>query len=239
MNTFNIIKYPDLPKWPQMVIRGEPVTLDQAAEILVRTSSFYFHSNDPQFEDELYSILDNAMGFNFDINDYQGTTFTKERELIFDRLERLKEDNRLNQILDLYYLENERFVNSWVGGPKGWVNWDGEVGCCNYNIGKWPSALQVEQEWSYIAKAFPYLDLRCQLMSGETCEDNVPLIEYVIKEGEVKAAIPKEKIVSNVPYVDSADSLLGNTNNPNRERGCTLKQFQEAIDLVLNKQKEK
>lgn len=35
-------------------------------------------------------------------------------------------------------------------------------------------------------EAFPYLDLRCQLLSGESCEEEAkPVVEFIVKDGTV------------------------------------------------------
>ena len=34
-----------LPKWPHMVVAGKAVTKEQAAEIIIRTTSLWFSSN--------------------------------------------------------------------------------------------------------------------------------------------------------------------------------------------------
>lgn len=35
-----------LPKWPQMIVTGKPVTIDQAKEIIFRTDSFLTSSDE-------------------------------------------------------------------------------------------------------------------------------------------------------------------------------------------------
>ena len=49
--------------------------------------------------------------------------------------------------IELEYLSNHRIVSSWIGGPHGWCNWEGNIGCNNYNIGKHPSCKEVYNEW--------------------------------------------------------------------------------------------
>jgi len=46
-----------LPKWPAFVVVGKPVTKEQAMEILIRTDSLCFSSNDREFDRELNEAL--------------------------------------------------------------------------------------------------------------------------------------------------------------------------------------
>lgn len=53
-----------LPKWPALVVKGTPVTREQAMEIIIKTDGLYFCSNDREFEKDLYSLiyeLDNVL----------------------------------------------------------------------------------------------------------------------------------------------------------------------------------
>ena len=46
-----------LPKWPAIVVKGKPVTEDQAKEIIIRTDSFYFGCNDRAWESKINSMV--------------------------------------------------------------------------------------------------------------------------------------------------------------------------------------
>jgi hypothetical protein len=218
----------DLTKWPHMIVAGKPITKEQTYEIMIRTTSLYFCSNSKNTEDELYEILDKTLKFEYEINKKEDE-YQKRWSKCSKRQELLKQYNQL----DLYYLQNHRILSCWVGGPHGWLSWANEIGSCNYNIGKWPDSTEVYNEWKTIAETFPYLDLQCQLMSGETSEeDTTPVIEYIVKEGKVEVKIPTEKLVSNVPYVDPTDIMIQNMYSATREVGCTFKQFEDALQYL-------
>lgn len=51
---------------------------------------------------------------------------------------------------------------------------------------------EVYDEWKMVAKAFPFLELQCRLMNGETCEEEtVPVIDFFVNNGKVRMSKPK------------------------------------------------
>jgi len=169
-------------KWPQLLVSDSKVSKDLAAEIIIRTSGLYASCNDHLFEHEVRS----AFGLNVILYDYN------PKETNRDRIKKINEiykqealvKQELN-ILDLEYLHNSQIVSSYIGGPHGWINWDGDIGCYEFIIGKWPSHEKVLQEWKLIANTWPELDFRSQLIPDEG-ECDSPVVEYIIKNGTVK-----------------------------------------------------
>ena len=164
-----------LPKWPGMIVEGDPVTPELAAEIIIRTDSqlpdFNYAGNDPELCHQLNDI--------FSVPYVAVDT---------DKLWKLRD--KLHMV-SVGYLCNSRIISSWIGGPHGWVNWDGVVGSRNYNIGKWPNVDRVLKEWQDIAAAFPSLKLTCWLHNKETCEpDNTAIVQFDIASGTATAHIP-------------------------------------------------
>lgn len=220
-----------LPKWPALIVKGEKVTIDQAKEILIRTGGSHFSSNDHVFDRNLILAFYGIECDMYDLRDYIKNKYNGTIDPYEFMLKTAKEWGVLT---DLHYLENRRVVSCWIGGPHGWCNWDGHIGSTNYNIGKWPSIEDVYNEWVIIAKAFPYLDLKCQLLSGETCQENIePVVEYTIKNGEVDISKPKEFLA--YPTDDTAEEIGKFFSNPYRERGCTIDQFKDALAHTATK----
>jgi hypothetical protein len=200
--------YPDLPKWPALVVVGEPVTPEQAQEIIIRTDSLYFSSNDRRFEEDLYKTL--------------GVTFKDYSPDWHELDDRRKE----YQVLDIDYLQNHRIVSSWIGGPHGWCFWNGRIGTHNYNIGKWPSVEEVEKEWKMIARAFPYLQLQAQLFDGEVGEEQTsPIVTFTIERGKVKVDTQYRHRI-DLPTDDFSPLLIF---APGAERGCRIDEFKTAL----------
>ena len=208
----------ELPKWPAMTVLGDRVTPDQAAEIIIRTTEWLYGCNDRQWE----KIVWDAIGAEVEVtNGYARATL--------DSLKAAKEKFRG---LQLNYLYNSRVMSSWVGGPHGWCNWNGDIHSTNYNIGKWPRASEVRSEWAAIAETFPFLRLKCQLWSGETGdENNRPLVEYVVANGKVRMTAPKKPLLA--PYYQPTSFDLGvDFRNSKRERGCDEATLRRAIQVT-------
>lgn len=208
-----------LPKWPAILVKGKSVSTKQAAEIIIRTDSnlpdFTYSCNDNNWIEQLNDLF----GFYKII----GKEGSREH---YDRISRLKEIYRM---LDINYLTNDRIASSWIGGTNGWINWDGFVGISNKNIGKYPNTEEVCNEWCTIAEAFPFLNLRCQLMNGESCEDHsVPVIEYIVKDGFVTVCKPGKEISveSPDPIKVFAHSLANGTRS---ERGTDIEHLKKEI----------
>ena len=222
-----------LPKWPAMVVVGRPVSRQQAMEIIIRTDDLSFGSNSPRFNKELEEYLYDVK-IDRDVYDAVKTKLDISKEVkysneVYDYM--YKKRSEVGRV-KLTYLNNSRVISSWVGGAHGWCDWNGNIGCNNYNIGKWPSVEEVYNEWKLIAKAFPYLDLTCQLMNHESsCADMVddpkPLINFVVKNGRVRMKEP-DGYISMPVFPEFSYGIFRN------ERGCTIEQFKEAVDYCRN-----
>ncbi|MFD8509651.1 hypothetical protein ACFV27_00695 [Streptomyces antimycoticus] len=141
----------ELTKWPRLLVTGQPITEGQANEILIRTANLWLlHTND--------------RAWTADVGDILGTETGKFGMWTPESIRRVVEELRC---LDLKWLYTSRIASSWIGGPHGWCDWDGAIGATTYNIGKWPEVEDVTAEWQTIAAAFPYLDLRAQLITDE------------------------------------------------------------------------
>lgn len=229
-----------LPKWPALAVVGKAVTQEQAFEILIRTDYLYFSSNDREFDKQLNEAM-------FDVQ-IENAVHDSLRDAICKKLGLDPKGNVWNEVddykrpflesvkkLDLEYLHNSQIVSSWIGGPHGWCDWNGNIGCRNYNIGKYPSVEDIYTEWQQIAQAFPFLELTCQLMSHEAGpEDGVdrPVVEYRIRNGRVVMAKPVAPITSTA--FGSAD-MFARFNNPFAERGCSIELFKKALEHTRNK----
>ena len=89
---------------------------------------------------------------------------------------------------------------------------------------------EVHEEWTMIAKEFPFLELTCQLMEHEAGPDDgleKPAIEFRIKAGKVTMKEPKKAIT--ITSFGTAD-MVERFSNPHAERGCTFEMFKQALD---------
>lgn len=211
-----------LEKWPRLVVAGKKVTPDQAAEINIRTSSvYYLYSNDKAWEAEVKAIL----GVTEPEDHPRGDTYLRGW---LDNMNKVRAELG---ILELEYLYNSNIISSYIGGPHGWCSWTGWIGTSSYNIGKWPTAADVYGEWTRIAEAFPYLDLRAQLIPDEGEADG-PAIEYVVKDGQVEAFTQDLQSIPITEEPSITRQVMDLIYNPARERGCTAEQLRAAVDLT-------
>ncbi len=164
-----------LCKWPQMVVTGDPVTIEQAKEIIRRTDKFFaspeWAGNNPGFRDWVIKTIG----------------CPKEEEW----------DAQQEWLARWGYISTEYVVNRWICcafilGPHGWCNPDGKI-LFTDNIGKWPTGEAVLSDWSAIAKTFPFLNLQAVIADREAGEDGdaVPVIGIRVSGGEAVAFDPK------------------------------------------------
>lgn len=185
----------ELPKWPGLLIVGDQITPQQAGEILIRTNDWY----------DVFNYNKN----NFLLNEIK--KIYRETLPIEELISEIKLDekifcNKIDHLL-LSCLYNERIDSSWIGGLKGWCNWDGTIFCNNYNIGKWPYIGDVLNDLRLIIKNFPYLNFQLQILSHEAnIEENVhevkPLVSLEISKGQIKE-MNIDYLIS--PYLNEKD----------------------------------
>lgn len=224
-----------LPKWPAMTVLGDDVTQRQAAEIIIRTDGFI-----PDFDYASNSrTLNERLSEIFGIPNHRDI-HQKPVEERFDimvphwsALDRLRK--RL-KMLPLHYLHNYQIVSSYIGGPHGWCDWSGRVFTNTYNIGKWPSTEEVANEWSAVAKAFPFLTLDCQLYDKESCEyGRMPVVDFLVKNGRVKVcqasgqSLISQSLIFESPDIGKMAAAIATQTTMMRESGIPVHQLQEKV----------
>ena len=227
----------DLPKWPGLLVLGDKVTKEQAIEILIRTDGLNLSSNDSEFDRQLGKIV-----FGIDCkNSWSRVEEIKKLICVDDWVAALAYEDecrkKVGHIDEIYYLSNSQIVSIWVGGPKGWCDWNGNIRTCNYNIGKWPSVEEVYNEWVIIAKEFPFLNLKAQLLDAEINQDDHEefkvVVEYVIKDGKVEMQDAEwGKLLLPMEEVDYKNFMQFN-----HERGLTIEEFKIAYDYNIEQTK--
>ncbi len=203
----------NLPKWPALKLTGEPVTIDQAKEIIFRTDSF------------LVGLSEHAGGNNKKWNDWALNRL--HYDLVFRFCDKLFGENQVPGLSRLYYdvldeirtelgfvltsyISNDWLSSAYIFGPHGWCSPRGEI-CHTDNIGKWPSVEEVFGDFVKIANAFPFLKMTATLMSGEHSDDGiVPLITFVIRDGMTSMTDEHDKHHFVVTFPDRSDEAMFN-----------------------------
>jgi hypothetical protein len=171
----------ELTKWPRLVVAGKPVTPAQAEEIILRTQDWYdLGTNDREWELAVHAV---AQRYGYPPPVPWWDEERAQPDAYKARQVALAAWKAEWGVLDLAYLDTDRIASAWIGGPKGWVDWDGSIGCRTYNIGKWPSEEEVLADWQAIAAAWPFLELRAQLWPDEG--EAPPVVEFRVANGDV------------------------------------------------------
>jgi hypothetical protein len=175
-----------LPKWPQFLITGQSVSVEQAKDIILKTDSFFHPTtwggggNNKHWNEWAYKELGYDALTNLDKELVaRGVT---QKSHIFDLCDDVAK--ALEQV-DTTYLSNSWASCSYIFGPHGWCSPEGNI-CFVDNIGKWPSVEEVYKDLLAIHWAFPYVRLTGTLMDREQCEDfKRPVVTFRILESGV------------------------------------------------------
>lgn len=175
---------PWLPKWPQMVVRGTPVTVEQAKEIIRRTDhSFtsYLSGNDHDTNRAIAKKIGMPEGAFYD-----PITFRLNCDWSALEAFRIAWGAILTE-----YVTNDWVACTFVGGPHGWCHPDGTI-FYRDNVGTHPSVDDLAGDWATILSEFPFLDLTATMMSGESCEEEAePVCAITVREGRVVVGPPQ------------------------------------------------
>lgn len=199
-----------LPKWPQMLVWGQSVSQAQARDIIYRTDSFFVEFNEYSGGNNhhwnewarrvlgIQDVLDTA-------EQVAGAESWQFKCAVQDEV------RKACQFVVTDYVHNSWASCSFIFGPHGWVQPDGRIGYVD-NVGKWPDAEELFNDWQTLATAFPYLDLTVTLMSGEGGEeDSEPVISFRVVDGLVTIldapVMPSDEVLASMP-VRGTEALM-------------------------------
>lgn len=214
-------------KWPQCVVIGKKVTVEQAREILIKTDYFFTSAypggNDEKYDSELRKQLNMPPIYSWDKD-------------VSDRVELFKKNEAwqiLHDCLHLNYFINNWISSSYVGGPNGWCHVNGNIHSA-INIGKWPSWDEVEEDLQDLGKVFPFLDMCVYVMNCESgcgfnydedfkreCIGGLHLCNGIVTE------IPEEELID--PYDERCHEDNGNCFSGISEN--SKKELAEVVDV--------
>lgn len=238
----------NLPKWAGILILGEPVTPEQAKQIIhATTPSLYddmrYAGNSFEFQKaydrKSFSILmDMGYSQHMEGSAELSDTQAKIRKFVCGL------DDQLSPVLPLEFLKGNLGNSCYFGGPTGWCNPSGEISLLGINIGKYPSVREIFTEWSLIAKKFDFLDLTCVILDNEWCDETASgRVGFRVKSGEVSMFIPCEgevdtlasgiadKSIQSKPMYDYSEleEYLGVKITYKHELGLPVEFYLEAI----------
>lgn len=185
-----------LPKWPQMLVTGDKLDPAQAVEIIRRTDTFFGHGcyggNDRGFAKRTAARL----GYPKEDDEPPKGETAEERRAWWQECSRRREEWEAKWgLIHTEYVHNSWVASAYIGGPYGWCSPEGRINYAD-NVGKWPDASNVFEDWKKIAEAFPFVVAEVTLMNAEHCEDHTsPVISFRIRDGVVSVVDPKEEDV--------------------------------------------
>ena len=221
-----------LPKWPQMIVTGASVTIDQAKEIIFATDDF--------FTDECEYSGGNAREFNKRYREEAGLEafrifFGPRWADLYQAKERLRAHLKC---ISTEYVSNNWASSSFIFGPHGWCSPSGRIFYSD-NIGKYPSVGEVLAEWEKIADRFTFLDLNITLMDGEGCEEDTnPVVNIKVKGGYATLQEPDLDIHDECIQERDTTAALKHIFNADayssHEIGLPMDWYNEAAHIVKN-----
>lgn len=172
-----------LPKWPMHLVYGQPVSPEQAIEVIRRTDRFFqngWGGNNRQWN----RAVKNLLGIPDTDRNYEEPERTHEQRMSV--YEQFQEWTEKWGVIHTEYIANWWISSAYIGGPHGWMHPSGLI-WFNHNVGKWPSASNIYDEWKTLAEAFPFIKLDASLWSGEYVEDEITcVVGYKIRDGKVE-----------------------------------------------------
>lgn len=208
----------ELTRWPRILVVGDPVTEEQANEIILRTTSWIMPCNDKAWL-RMISLLT-----QIPLSEHHG---------MFD-IDAMTKFERRHRVLRLEYLVNWRVASSWIWGPWGWCDWDGTIRLTEHSVGsKNPSVAALTEEWIEIAEAFPYLRLRSQaLPCDEDSEEGgylAPAVEWRVSEGRVETIAEPSELICQPTEPNRALTVVQMMTDPAFQRGVTPQRLSAAL----------
>lgn len=183
-----------LPKWPQLLLSGNPISRECALEIIRRTDMFFgcpeYSGNNKAFCMKAIELL------KYPLLDREA--MPEERRGHYEKTEAWR---KAWGIVDTSYMTNSWISSSFVGGPHGWCSPQGRLHFV-HNVGKWPDIKDVLADLRVLADAFPILHMDAVLMNEEACEDGpkCPVVGFLVRGTEVELVDGNdERIWQTVP----------------------------------------
>jgi hypothetical protein len=186
-----------LPKWPQMLVTGTPVTVEQAKEIIFATdstltSTWMGGGNDRRFQEWIKEITGYIKINPGEWGAAKPFSEMTEEEKIADRdlqNRRWRAEAALREragFIETSYVSNNWASCAFIFGAHGWCHPTGMISYID-NVGKWPGVREVYDDWVKIAERWKFLNIYVTLMSGESSDDaTTPVVSFHVHDGIVE-----------------------------------------------------
>lgn len=185
-------RFGNLIKWPQCVIVGKKISVEQARDVLFRTDSFFsgFGSNQREWDEKMWEHI-GYPSWRCSCNNEDNWIVNNDKRVGF---------YKRHKIIELEYLYNNYVSSCYIGGVYGWCHPNGDIRFWN-NVGKYPEWYELETECRLIAKAFPFLDMKVCFYNQESdCEDYYDYKKECV--GGFKIENGKTRFLKKSEYID-------------------------------------
>ena len=193
-----------LPRQSPMTVMGSSISREEAADLLLRTNNWHWGEVCTWEAIEMWSALGIPCGYGK----------APDRDSLREFLDRV-------HALNLQYICNHRLL---AGTPNGWCDWQGYIHTTS-GLVYWGETEAVREEWTEVADAFPFLDLRCQLWDEA---GNKPLIEFTVRGGKVRTSTPRSPLLKPT----SLTTLLA----PHAREIVGPEAIRQAVQVLLDRQ---
>ena len=169
-----------LSTWNGIVLEGQSISKEDAARVILRTTNLRgLNITDPLWKEKVFGMFGIPMNWDTDPLDPDLDPFFEEAVEKYGLLADSSGFSRLE------FFSNWKIFSDSKWGAHGWVDWDGQVFCNSWDIGKYPTEDLIQEEWELISSCFPFLDLTFLVYSGPLFEYSFPFYKYRVSEGKV------------------------------------------------------
>jgi hypothetical protein len=186
---------------------GKSVTLEQAYEIILRTTNFNYLDNNPGSYMKSNNVL-KSLGLP-EIDCHGRIDDWVVLQDFYTSIGSIEPS--------IEYLLNHQFYTSYIGGRHGWIDWSGYYHSNDISVGKYPDLRSLWIECKTIATAFPFLDCTFQFISERNgFEDESgtlikePIAQYRLLNGKVTFRLVDTTIIN--PKSES-ERMMDTVNN--------------------------
>ena len=232
MKEYKYKDFGELIKWPQCVITGKKISIDQAREILSKTDSMFvyeYDGNRHKYNAEIYKIIGRPQIY----------ADNKPEDIcgLYDTIDEFREKNGM---LCLHYLYNSHISSCYILGTHGWCHPNGTI-FFNDNIGKWPSWVEVHEDCKMLAHTFPFLDMKVFLFNQEwsTDKDKGEYYDYPREcMGGFSIKNGRCRLLKESEFLSPNDDMVISHSYPNVEEKIAEKQeiFGDRADTDILKE---
>jgi hypothetical protein len=177
----NKIMTKNYPKYIFLATKGETITKEQAAEVLVRTGAHTITYSSDEGQAILDSVLGRPSSEFTNLKDFNFAQYWDQMDEFYERV----------QAIGLHTFYHNLLAVPSYQIPESWINWDGVIDGA-FQAEKWIAEEEILSDLNNIVEAFPYLNFEVQVFFLNEEMDLVHNVEqqFAVKNGETTIVEP-------------------------------------------------